>query len=113
MIAGRQRFCHRLPEPADRLAGHSRPLVIYASSTIWVCTVIASSRPDASVTRVCHTIVRRPRCSGVDSARTTPSRPASKKFVFDPTVVVVVPGGRLRNVRSEEHTSELQSRQYL
>src|SRR5213594_3622166 len=42
--------------------------------------------------------VRQPRCSGVDSARTTPSRPASKKFVFDSTVVVVVPGGRLRNV---------------
>ena len=32
-----------------------------AAITIWVWMVCASSRPDASVTRVCHTIVVRPR----------------------------------------------------
>lgn len=31
------------------------------SSTIWVCVTSASRRPSALVTRVCHTIVRRPR----------------------------------------------------
>src|SRR5215510_630666 len=66
--------------------------------TIWVWIVCASSRPDASVTRVCHTIVVRPRWSGVASARTTPSRPAAKKLVFDSSVVVDAPGGRFRNV---------------
>jgi hypothetical protein len=78
-----------LPIPMNPIG----PVVIYASSTIWVCTVRASNRPASSVTRVCHTIVLRPRCSGVVSARTTPSRPPAKRLVFDSSVVVV-PGGR-------------------
>src|SRR2546425_12785445 len=58
-------------------------------STIWVWMVIDSNRPDSSVTRVCQTIVRRPRWSGVDSARTVPDRPAAKKLVLDSSVVVL------------------------
>src|SRR5712691_4422802 len=67
-------------------------------STIWVWIVSDSNRPDSSVTRVCHTIVRRPRWSGVDSARTTPARPAAKKLVLDSSVVVLAPAGRLSAV---------------
>src|SRR6059036_1182554 len=57
-----------------------------------------SRRPVESVTRVCHTWVRRPRCSGVASARTVPDLPAAKKFVLDSSVVVLAPAGRFRNV---------------
>src|SRR6266446_94321 len=67
-------------------------------STIWVWMVIDSRRPDSSVTRVCQTIVRRPRWSGVDSARTVPDRPAAKKLVLDSSVVVPEPGGRFSAV---------------
>src|SRR5687767_7006873 len=67
-------------------------------STIWVWIVSDRSRPDSSEIRVCQTIVRRPRWSGVHSARTVLDRPAAKKFVFDSSVVVVAPVGRLRTV---------------
>ena len=66
--------------------------------TICVWMVSESRRPLASVTRVCQTWVRLPRWSGVDSARTTPSRPAAKKLVLDSSVVVPAPGGRFRTV---------------
>src|SRR2546425_12489518 len=65
-------------------------------STIWVWIVSDRSRPDSSVTRVCQTIVRRPRWSGVDSARTVPDRPAAKKLVLDSSVVVLAPAGGVR-----------------
>src|SRR6202158_5888923 len=67
-------------------------------STICVCVVSESSRPDSSVTRVCHTWVRLPLWSGVASARTTPLRPAAKKLVLDSSVVVDAPAGRLTTV---------------
>ena len=54
--------------------------------------------PPASVTRVCHTMVRRPRCRHVASARSGPDRPAARKLVLDSRVAVVAPSGRLRNV---------------
>src|SRR5690349_16128034 len=56
-----------------------------------------SSLPDSSVTRVCHTVVLRPLCSGVASARTVPLFPAAKKLVFDSMVAVASPSRRLRN----------------
>src|SRR5690349_16884855 len=56
-----------------------------------------SSLPDSSVTRVCHTEVLRPLCSGVASARTVPLFPAAKKLVFDSMVAVASPSRRLRN----------------
>src|SRR5436190_731093 len=68
------------------------------SSTIWVWMTRASRRPDASVTRVSHTMVVRPRWSGVEAARTVPSLAPAKKLVFDSSVVVEAPCGRLRNV---------------
>jgi hypothetical protein len=40
-----------------------------AQITIWVCVTIATSLPSSRVTRVCHTELRRPMWSGVDSAR--------------------------------------------
>ena len=67
-------------------------------STICVCVVSDSRRPPPSVTRVCHTCVRLPRCSGVASARTTPGRPGAKKLVFDSSVVVEAPGGKFTTV---------------
>jgi hypothetical protein len=36
-------------------------------NTSCVCVTIATSLPSAVVTRVCHTIVRRPRCNGIVS----------------------------------------------
>ncbi|OLC18488.1 MAG: hypothetical protein AUH26_00190 [Candidatus Rokubacteria bacterium 13_1_40CM_69_96] len=50
------------------------------------------------MTRVSHTMVVRPRWSGVEVARTVPSLAPAKKLVFDSSVVVPAPGGRLRNV---------------
>src|SRR2546426_593703 len=73
-------------------------LVPGALRTIWVWIVSVSRRPDASVTRVSHTMVVRPRWSGVEVARTRPSCTPAKKLVFDSSVVVPAPGGRLRNV---------------
>ena len=59
------------PDPArrgGRYQGTGAPVNRQAASadqraaiTIWVWMVYAISRPDASVTRVCHTIVVRPR----------------------------------------------------
>ena len=40
--------------------------------SIWVWMVSERSRPPSSVTRVCHTWVRLPLCSAMDSARTFP-----------------------------------------
>src|SRR4051794_18045946 len=49
--------------------------------------------------RVCHTMVRRPRCSGVASAVTrVPTGAEAMKFVLLSIVVVPAPSGRLRNV---------------
>src|SRR5215831_7111555 len=70
----------------------------YLVSTACVCIVSDSSFPDSSVTRVCHTMVLLPLCSGVASARIVPPFPAAKKLVFDSIVAVAAPSGRLRIV---------------
>src|SRR5215470_7636564 len=75
---------------------HASGGVLYR--TIWVCVVRESMRPLSSVTRVCQTIVRLPRWSGVLSARTIPDRPAAKKLVLDSRVVVPAPSGRFNTV---------------
>src|SRR2546421_4263468 len=64
----------------------------------------ASRRPEASVTRVCQTMVVWPRCRGRVSARTTPSVAPAKKLVFDSRVVVPAPGGRLTTVADRKST---------
>jgi hypothetical protein len=66
--------------------------------TICVWMVRESRRPVSSVIRVCQTMVRFPRWSGVASARTVPERPAAKKLVLDSSVVVPAPGGRFSTV---------------
>src|SRR5688500_14600224 len=53
--------------------------------------VSESSLPAPSVTRVCHTWVRRPLCRMSASARITPERPAAKKLVFASSVAVLTP----------------------
>src|SRR5215831_3858156 len=70
----------------------------YLVSTACVCIVSDSILPDSSVTRVCHTMVLLPLCSGVASARMVPPFPAAKKLVFDSIVAVAAPSGRLRIV---------------
>src|SRR6185369_2703045 len=49
------------------------------------------SRPLSSVTRVCHTWVRLPLWSALDSARIFPCSAAAKKLVFDSSVAVRSP----------------------
>src|SRR5258705_13993032 len=101
--AGPDLFHLHAAEQGDRLAHSSTKIGGKAGldqatgpKTIWVWIVIESSRPDSSTTRVCQTIVRLPRCSGVASARTRPARAAAKKLVLDSTGVVPAPGGRFR-----------------
>ena len=49
----------------------------------WVWVTIAASLPSLRMMRVCHTIVVRPRCSGVHSARmVSPAGTAAKKLVL-------------------------------
>src|SRR5580700_12180000 len=65
------------------------------SSTSWVCVTSATSLPSGVAIRVCQTIVRRPRCSGVASAVTrVPTGAAAMKLVLLSIVVVPAPSGR-------------------
>ena len=60
---------------------------------------MAQSLPSSRVIRVCHTMVVRPRCSGVHSARAvSPCGMAAKKLVLL-SIVVVRAGGQVRDRR--------------
>ena len=68
-------------------------------NTICVCVTTASSLPFSDVTRVCQTIVRRPRCIATHSARTVvPTIAGPMKLVFDSIVVVIAPSRRFNDV---------------
>jgi len=70
--------------------------------TIWVWITKAHNLPSPRVMRVCHTMVERPRCSGVHSARAvSPTGMAAKKFVLLSMVAVRPPGGRTATIESK------------
>ena len=76
------------------------------SSTAWVWVTRAIRRPSGASTRVCHTMVRRPRWSGVHSpSMVVPLRPAARKLVFDSMVVVEEPRGRFSTVATAPKVS--------
>src|SRR5258707_1164906 len=53
----------------------------FASNTICVCVTSAISLPSGAVTRVCHTIVRLPRCRAAHSARmVSPARAGAPRL---------------------------------
>ena len=61
-------------------------------NTSWVCVTSATSLSSSVVTRVCHTIVRRPRCSGVAApVIRLPRGAAAMKLVLLSIVVVPAP----------------------
>src|SRR5690242_847777 len=72
--------------PPDPLRGSTLPLSgggILHVSTIWVWVTMATSLPSSRAIRVCHTELRRPICSGVDSATTVvPSGAGEMKLVL-------------------------------
>ena len=66
--------------------------------TICVCVTSAQSLPSLRVIRVCQTMVVRPRCSGVHSARAvSPTGMAAKKLVLLSMVAVRAPFGKIRH----------------
>jgi hypothetical protein len=86
----------------------SRPLPRYQLflKTSCVCVTIATSLPSAVVTRVCHTIVRRPRCKGVVSPTIRlPMGAVLMKLVLLSIVAVRPPSVRFASVPSAPNVS--------
>src|SRR5512138_2058255 len=84
--------------PADGArGGHGGPDG-RSTSCVWV--TLATGRPASSVTVVSTTTVVEPTCRGRAVAVTVPDRTAPRKFVFDSTVVVSVPAGRLSQAQA-------------
>ena len=83
---------------------------------IWVCVTMAASLPSPRVMRVCQTMVVRPRCSGVHSARAvSPTEMPRKKLVLLSIVAVMVPvrqigdrGGAAEIVGERHHRAAVQ-----
>ena len=71
-------------------AGHA--LLSFASKISWVCVTMAASLPSPRVMRVSSTMVVRPRCSGMQTARAvSPFGTAAKKLVLLSMVAVRPP----------------------
>ena len=81
-----------MPPAGRRLRSIRRWLSLwlpFLGSTIWVWVTIAASRPSLRVMLVCSTMVVRPECSGVQTARTlSPFGIGAKKLVLLSIVAV-------------------------